>query len=164
MIDFKALIEALHKAITSANINLMDQHTELIDKYFSETKTYEKDGTVKTTLIPKNVIIEYPYLSQINENGEAEVKTKEISVPLITLVPLTLSQIEKARVSLEFEMDVVDGELKVDFAPKKSGLFSRKSPDKKYGKIDITLSPHDTPEGVKLIVEGYERMLKNQMT
>jgi hypothetical protein len=164
MVDFKALIEALHRAITTANINLMDQHTELIDKYFSETKSYEKDGTVKSTLTPKIVVIEYPYLSQINVNGEPEVKTKEISVPLITLVPLTLSQIEKARVSLEFEMDVVDGELKVDFSTKKSGLFSRKSPDKKYGKLDITLTPRDTPEGVKLIVEGFERMLKNQMT
>ena len=161
MVDFKSLVEAIHNAIVQANVNLMDQHEALLDKYFTESPS-AVPGSDKTTLTPKTVIVELPQLFP-GDDDNATVKVTEIQVPLITLVPLSLSQIEKATISVDFEMDVVDGELKVDFSNKKQRFLSGRRNDPKLGKIEITLSPEHTPEGVKLLVEAYERVIKNQM-
>jgi len=158
MINFKLFIRAIHDAIMHASDALMDKNLGLLDKYFDESKTPEKN------LVAKTVVLE---MHSMGKDGATQ--TDLIHVPLITLIPLTVNRIEKATLTADFEMEIVDGELLLDF--KKSGasgfrwggLFS-KPESKKSGKLEITICPQETPEGLKLVIEAYEAGLKRQIS
>lgn len=155
MISFKAFVEAIHEAIINASNTLMDKNVGLLDKYFEEITD---KTTNKTTLTPKNVILEYPALT-----SDGQVSPTEIQVPLITLVPLATSQIEKATLTAEFEMEIIDNELQLSFPSHKSGVFHKDSKGN-TGKLEIVISPQESSEGLKLIVEAYEAALKRQIS
>jgi hypothetical protein len=162
MINFKAFVTAIHDAIINASDSLMDKNVGLLDKYFNEVEKEVKDEesgdmVKKTILDPKTVILEYP-----TPTPDGVVNT-EVQVPLITLVPLHMSQVEKAVVTAEFDMEIVKGEIQLNFAKGgSSGLFSK--PKKNRTKLEITIAPQETSEGLKVLVEGYENALKRQIT
>ncbi|RKR83709.1 uncharacterized protein DUF2589 [Mucilaginibacter gracilis] len=157
MISFKQFVTAIQDAIVTASDAIMDKNISLLDKYFTEAP--KPAGTdSKHTLIPKSVILEYPHLTS---NGEVE--NLEVAVPLITLVPLSMSKVEKAFLTAHFEMEIVDDEVQLHFSDKGStGLFNKK-PKTAWGKIELTFSPQETPEGFKLLIAGYEDILKRQI-
>jgi len=163
MISLKSFVSAIHDAIIGASDSLMDKNVGLLDKYFDESSediTDATSGTVskKTILIPKTVALQYPTVAA----DGTEINT-EVQVPLITLVPLQMSQVEKAVVSADFEMEVVDGEVELNFV-KDTGLSFMKKPKRNRAKLEITITPQDTSEGLKLLVEGYEAILKRQIS
>ena len=163
MISFKSFIFAIQDAIVGMNNVLMEKNVSILDEYFTEgpkTASRAEPDPSKTTLVPRTVILEYPRLL-----ADGTVENKEVSVPLITLVPLSMSQMSKATLSAGFEMEIVDGELQLHFAKESGsgGLFSKK-PKTAWGKIDITFSPQEQTDGFKLLVEGYEAILKRQIS
>jgi hypothetical protein len=167
-ISFKQFVSAIQEAIVSASDALMDKNIALLDKYFIEaaketTGSPESGTTGQTThtLVPKTVILEYPHL-----NSAGTVESLEVAVPLITLVPLSMSQVEKATLTAHFEMEVEHDELQLHFSDKHNngtGLFAKK-PKTAWGKIEISFIPQQTPEGFKLLVDGYEAILKRQIS
>jgi hypothetical protein len=163
MISFKSFVEAVHSAIIEASNTLMDKNVGLLDKYFEETSTVVQsegsDPVTKSTLAPKNVILEYPLLT-----ADGKVETTEIQVPLITMVPLSMSQIEKATLTADFELEIVDGELQLSFPVRKNDKLFHKKSKSTTGKLEIVISPQESSEGLKLIVEGYEAVLKRQLS
>jgi hypothetical protein len=84
----------------------------------------------------------------------------DIHVPLIAIVPITTSQIEKAKLTADFDMEIVNGDLQIDFSGKKKleGLFKKERTSK--GKLEIIISPQDTSDGLKLLIERYDTLLK----
>lgn len=58
--------------------------------------------------------LEYPAL-----DDTGAVTTTTVQVPLITLVPVTASKIEKATVTAEFALEVINDELQISFPNKK---------------------------------------------
>ncbi len=164
MISFKSFVTAIHDAIINASDSLMDKNVGLLDKYFEETvkevtNEETKEITQKTILDPKTVILEYP-TADIDGNQIMN----EVHVPLITLVPLQMSQVEKAVVTADFEMEIVNGEIELSFPKKSSGLSFLKKPKKNSAKLEITITPQETSEGLKVLVEGYESILKRQIS
>lgn len=163
MISFKSFVEAVHSAIIEASNTLMDKNVGLLDKYFEETsRVVQPEGSApitKSTLVPKNVILEYPLLT-----ADGNVETTEIQVPLITMVPLSMSQIEKATLTADFELEIVDGELQLSFPVRKNEKMFGKKSKSTSGKLEIVISPQQSSEGLKLIVEGYEAVLKRQLS
>jgi len=140
--DFKAALDALESAKKALSPT-------------DDNKTNTIAGT-PGTLSPKSVVIEYPHQTA---NG---IEFVEVHVPLITLVPLTMSHIEKAKLSANFEMEIVNDELQLNFTNKPRGRFGRKS-KRTWGQLEITISPQESSEGLKQLVEGYEQALKNQI-
>jgi hypothetical protein len=61
----------------------------------------------------------------------------------------------------------VEDELQLLFPKEKTGKksFFGRDPQKygTMGRIEITVSPSDMSEGMKTIVEGYEKALKSQI-
>ncbi|TCC90060.1 DUF2589 domain-containing protein [Pedobacter frigiditerrae] len=176
MISFKLFVNAIQEAIISASDALMDKNTSLLDKYFIEapkaveTHVAEDEDKEqpnvqsaatpnKHTLVPRTVILEYPHLGH-----DGEIENLEISVPLITLVPLTMSKIDKATLTASFRMAVVNGEVQLDLGNEGNGGLFKKKPKMAWGKIEISLAPQETSEGYKLLVEGYEAILKRQIS
>lgn len=152
MISFKLFVEAIHQAIVAAGDSLMDKNKGLLEKYFEESPRLSETG--KNRLIPKLVQLEYPTL-----NDKGEIVATTLQVPLITLVPITASKIEKATVTAEFLLEVVNDELQIDFQPQRT---THKNGT--YGKLEIVISPQETTEGLALIVDGYAKALKRQIT
>jgi hypothetical protein len=106
----------------------------------------------------RSVIVEYPHLT-----SQGTIEQHNVHVPLITLVPMDMHQIEKAKLTAEFEMEIVDNELKLNFGPRRSGKIFGKKSESTYGTLEITISPQEPSEGLKSMVEGYEKSLKSQI-
>ncbi len=166
MISFKSFIHAVHAAIMYASDSLMDKNVGLLDKYFEETTTEEKDVlgkviAVKKSMSPKTVTLDYP-----NQNADGNIVVTHVQVPLITLVPISISQIEKATLTADFEMEIVNDTLQLHFADsnakQKNGFFKKSKTNR--GKLEIVISPQDTTDGLKLMIEGYEAILKRQIS
>ena len=170
MISFKSFVNAIHDAILTTNDALMDKNTDLLDKYFEEKTVgltdadkkpiYNEDGSQKQkkVLEPVSVVMDYPVI-----DDEGKQKNIDVHVPLITLIPVSTSQIEKATLTADFDMEIVDGELQIDFAGKKKseGLLENSKTSK--GTLEITISPQDTTDGLKQLIEGYETLIKRQI-
>ena len=100
------------------------------------------------------VKLDYPEIDNIIGG-----KATEVMVPLITLVPFNSFQIEKVTLSTEFRMYVDEtDELQLDFS--KPNRFGKNAP---LGKLDIVISPTETPEGLQQLIDGYHTMLKRQL-
>lgn len=170
MISFKSFIKAIHSAIVDSGDQLMGKNLEIFHKYFEnkEEEVIESDGTrkKKSTLVPRTVTLTYPQTNEVpgnaNEKGYS-LKMAPVEVPLVTLVPMTLCNIEKATFTAEFEMEIVKDALQINFVKPRSEFIS-KSPARNIGKLEITLTPHDTAEGLKALIESYENFLKRQIT
>ena len=168
MISFKSFVQAIHDAILEANSKLIDKNQDVIDKYFEEITTpgssqENADGTVtttpaKTVLTPKTTVLEYPHL-----DSEGKLLMTEISVPLITLSPLNMSQIDKVKLTSEFEMKMNGDELEIEFSNRNNNSIFSRHKDTKTGKIEIVIKPQETAEGLKVLVEAYENVLKRQL-
>lgn len=161
MISFKSFINTIHDAILSASTSLMDKNLALLDNYFYETQEPATDSEnptdTKILLRPKTVVMEYPH-----PNAEGGVDNLEVSVPLITLAPINLSQIEKVTLTADFDMELQGEDVWLSM-PSEHGIGLFKKPRPNTTKLEITLTPQDTPEGLKMLVEGYEAMLKRQL-
>lgn len=173
MISFKAFVNAIHDAILSANDTLSDQNLEILNKYFDGDENPQPDQQVKQDtaagqaalsgrLKAKSVVVEYP------QHTSEGTKMVGVEVPLITLVPLSLSQVEQVKLSADFQIQIVEDELQLLFPkespPGKKPLFG-KNPQKDgtIGRIEITITPADMSDGLKALVEGYEKALKSQI-
>ncbi|HKJ42090.1 MAG TPA: hypothetical protein VKA27_08335 [Sunxiuqinia sp.] len=89
-------------------------------------------------------------------------KFVEVHVLLITLAPVAMSQIEKAKLTANFEMQIVDGELQLNFTDRSRSGNGRKSKTS-HGKLEITITPQESSKGLKQLIEGYENALKSQI-
>lgn len=161
MISLKQFVTAIHDAVLQASDSLRDRNVSLLDRYFEESPP---DENGKKNLIPKSVVLEFHSLS-----SDGTALAKKAQVPLITLIPITLSRIEKATLTSDFEMELADGELQLEFStPGKGksalgGIFGSSKP-KNGGRLEIVITPQDTPEGLRVVVEAYEMTLKRQLS
>jgi hypothetical protein len=161
MINLNQFVAAIHDAILRASDSLSDKNLSLLDRYFEELDS-GKDG--KKRLVPKSVVLEFHTISPQGASVASQVQ-----VPLLTLVPITLSRIEKATLTAEFDIELVDSELQLEFRSLKrsrtglGAIFGSRN-DKPSAKLEIVISPNDTPEGLKLVVEAYELSLKRQIS
>ena len=115
---------------------------------------------IPDTLRPKTVVVHYPI------HTSSGIEMKEVHVPLITLVPISMSQISEVKLNTDLEIQLVDDEVQVSFsnrtAGKKKGLFE-KEPKTTLGHLEITIKPHEGSEGLRRLVEGYEKVLRSQI-
>ncbi len=151
MIKLKTFVDAIHDAIVAANDTLTDSSVGIIAKFF---KNADPEGKGET-LIPESIIVKYPH---ITEKGIEEV---DVNVPLLTLAPLTCPTIDEVEFSTRFEMDIVDNELYLTFS--KDNKDSKEVTSNRSGNLKILISPQEIPEGLKTLIEGYERVLKSQI-
>ena len=150
MIRFRRLVEAIHEAVCAAIDGTKDNAEDFLQQYFDKS---EEQGADANTLKPKTIKLDYPTLDDDGQPTEAIVE-----VPLITLVPYTQTQIEKAVFTAEFRLYVENDELLVDFPDSK-----RKMQNSTLGELEITIAPKESTAGVKQIIEGYETVLKRQI-
>lgn len=185
MISLESFIKGIHQAITSANESLMQKNLNLLRTFFEPVlannsgqgrmgalqKTNPKgvsDKEVRTKNVfnsrskPKCIVVQYPVETV---NG---IEMIDVEVPLITLIPTGLSQIDKVNVKMDVYLSLnKDGGVNIGFEKpkvKRRPLFHpAEESHSKVGKINITLSPHEGADGLKVLISKYENVLRSQI-
>lgn len=171
MISFKAFIEGINNAILAANDSLMDKNAGIFDTYFEKAPaapttsvTGVKPAATTSALQAKSITIKYPH-----RTADGQATMVDVEVPLVTLIPLSFSTVDEVKLKAHFDLQVINDELQISFnseAPKKRrwSLFGNSpSGEETTGLLEITLKPTEGPEGLKRIIEGYEKVLRAQI-
>ncbi len=138
----------LRKAVNEASNVLQEKNMELLSKYFTNRKVSDSE----TICVPKTIRMDYPVAT---EDGNVEIKHAD--VPLISLVPITSSKVEKATFSVDFQMDDENGEVSVSFPKKRFGEVQHLS------HLEFTITPDEVPEGIATIINKYNSTIQNQI-
>lgn len=169
-ISFKKFIQVIHTAILLSSEQIAEKNVNLLNKYFEEreSKLLDENGIeiTRKSWVPKMVTLIYPQRIQTENNANPTnfISFQEpVEVPLISLVPMEMCGIKKATFTTEFEMEVKQDELQIYFGKPDTSLF-KKNVKTNHGKLEITLTPQETTEGLRIITEGYENFLKRQIT
>lgn len=116
-------------------------------------------------LTPKTVTLTFP-----TKGSDGTVTMKEVYVPLITLVPVRFSQIDEMKIQADLELDVQDNEIQISLGKsvaRKKGLLAGKDKPtegkEKIGLVEITLKPQEVSDGMQMVIDSYEKVLKAQL-
>ena len=154
--------ELLNLAKTIDKVKSYDKvKIDSIIKLILSSKRYIKKPI--ESLVPKTVRVNYPatfdYATPDNDK-EFKTITTPVEVPLLTLVPITNYNIEKATFTANFKFGVDKEKVMLDFS---KDTIEDGAQLTNVGKLEITLSPQQTPEGLKALIESYENFLKRQI-
>lgn len=167
MIDLDQLVEVIQKSANSAATAIAQKNEEFLSEYFytvnqeSLSKHVIKDLPTEMTngkvLRPKVVAIDYPS----SEKDESHT----VLVPLITLAPISQLQISELNVDLDLLITEVDGKANIQFPRSKEGKHSFCSKDRSTpnAKVSIKIDNFNTPPGVEMVVEGFDKALRAQI-
>ncbi|TSE07265.1 MULTISPECIES: DUF2589 domain-containing protein [Aquimarina] len=120
------------------------------DKGISKTKT-------SNALKPKTVVVQYP------EQTSSGVVMKNVHVPLIALIPISSSQISEVRFKTNLEILVENDDLKVSFPTKDTEANTENNTQLQTSSLEIIMQPQKSPEGLKSLIQGYEKVLRAQI-
>jgi hypothetical protein len=166
MIKFKALMNAIHQSIHSAAQAVEAEGVKHIETFFDAIKNddikQDDDNTAPETRIthrPKMVAMAFP------SRTDKGIESVMVNVPLITLSPVSSPRIQEVKFKAELDVSTnEDNELMVAFAnSNKRGLLSHCDHRVTNTSIEITLKGNEPPEGLQLVIEGYEKALRSQI-
>jgi len=149
MISVKHFIEAVHRAVAEAADVMEERNKALLEQYFE----HRTDGDGGDRLVARTVLMSVPDTDEDGNKVE-----RNVEVPLVSLIPLSASRIEKATFSVHFRMSVKDDELSIAFPGEK--IFT---PTASHGHLDIVISPGEPAEGLQQVIDYYTDMLKRQL-
>ncbi|AOY81807.1 DUF2589 domain-containing protein [Moorena producens JHB] len=124
------------------------------------SREISNQDTLPDKLKPKMTTIQFP------EKTASGVVMSDVRVPLITLVPLSMTQVSEVKFRTELEIQSENDELLVSFPSSQSTTpddQKKESSAPARATLEITLTPHHGTEGLKKIVEGYEKVLRAQI-
>jgi hypothetical protein len=152
----------------------MEKNLALLDKFFESTDGREPlpqrsipgedtdPASLSEGMQPRMTTIQYP-----QRVADGVVMT-DVEVPLIALVPLSMTQVSEVKLTTELEIKIDDDELLVGFPAPQTTRRTKiretsQASSRPIATLEITLTPHHGTEGLKRIVEGYERALRAQI-
>jgi hypothetical protein len=177
--QFKADQKAIHSEISEGDLDTLNHQIRNIKEILFSDEEYHQNDNHKIymkvvehtrrykkkevkTITPKTVRMNYPAtFDYATPNNEKDYKlvTTPIEVPLITLIPLTTYNIEKATLTANFKFVVVENEVQIDFSNTSEGNEQASN----VGKLEIAFVPQQSPEGLKALIDSYQTFLKRQI-
>ncbi|WCN13925.1 DUF2589 domain-containing protein [Marinomonas mediterranea] len=163
MIEFEALMRAIHKSVKDAAKSVEGETVDFINRFFEETTDDESKSDNHSVMRPKTCTMQFP------SRTADGIETVTAEVPLLALVPISSPRITEVKFTTELDITTnKDEKLLVSFPkPRKRSFFS--SNDSSDGApsgnatIEITLTGDEPPEGLKTLIDGYERALRAQI-
>jgi len=144
--------ETLRKSIKGQDVEKANKLVnEVMDNISEDLKDmfHKEQGKIQ----PKTVTLQYP---RITSNGP---EIHDVIVPLISLIPITLTEISSVKFEADLEVQMTDDKLSVSFPSK----IKADSEDKNYAKLEVCIDKTTTPDGLKLLIEGYDKALRAQI-
>lgn len=154
MIQIEQFIQAIHGAVLTANSALMQENLKLLDTYFENLDEGDKTKS-NTQLKAKTVALQFP------ENTTNGTVMRQVHVPLITLIPVSMAQVSEVKFKTNLELQIEKDALLVSFPSATPTVEGSVAPT--TASIEITLTPQETSEGLKKLIEGYEKLLRSQI-
>ncbi len=119
------------------------------------------------SLVPRMVKMQYPV------ETKSGYQHHDVYVPLISLIPISMPQVREVKIVTELEFALMDDEIVAGFPQRseKSSARSSKFEEKKevddqekfFSKIEITFDVMHGSDGLKKIIEGYDKALRAQI-
>ena len=188
MINFEALVKAIHKSINDAAKSVEADGVRHLNKFFYEVD--EKGEAIENGQVTKpeedddkkdqadNNKPAQQFLVRDFESGKKYrpktvlmefpsrtangIETVEVEVPLIVLSTISTPKVSHAKFTADLEVSTdEDGNLKVGFVENKGGFF--KSKENANTHIEVTIEAAESPEGLQKVISGYERALRAQI-
>jgi hypothetical protein len=184
MINLQEFVQTIHTATAAAGEALIQKNLGLIDQFFepvedepeqpasgnarkaainsrTETQTPNEEPPVQV-MKPRMVAVQYP---KTTKDG-ASIQT--VNVPLITLVPLSQVELKEMEFATELELSVNGEDLQVSFPKRtaKSQDLAAEGANLGNGgkaKLEVKIAAMETPDGLRYLVDGYERALRSQI-
>ncbi|WP_125781266.1 DUF2589 domain-containing protein [Pseudoalteromonas rubra] len=164
MIEFQSLMKAIHKGVKDAAKSVEGETLDFVKRFFDE----QDNGKGKApSYSPKTCAMEFP------SRTEHGIDTVSAEVPLLALVPISSPRISEVKFIAELEISNNEqDQLMVAFArstAKPAGLRNKLMGQQETSEktanatLEITLTGNEPPEGLKKLVEGYERALRAQI-
>ena len=178
MIKIDNLVTAIYSAVDTASSSMMEKNLELLSTFFEVDEANEPtdDGGVSivdsTILGPKTVNVEFPY------ETAAGPQIQTVSVPFISMVPISMVQIEE----LSFKTSLDCDDVMCSFAAKdiegSSGLAAECQSEHQqenkpvcqdigqglgHAEINIVVRQKENPQGLQQLIAGYDKILKSQI-
>lgn len=152
------------QSITRQKITTMVASLQKVRDSLSQPKSEADQNKAilpsQNRLKPKMTILQFPHKTA---NG---IVMSDVNVPLITLVPLSMTQISEVKFNTELEIQIENDELLVSFHSAQSQIPNSTENEPRntsHASLQITLTPHHGTEGLRKIVEGYEKILRAQI-
>lgn len=165
MIEFQALMRAIHKSVRDAAKSVEGENLDFIKRFFDEEERDDPNDPYNNEPIlrPKTCSMTFPSRTPDGiENISAEV-------PLLALCPISAPKITEVKFTTELEITTnKKDQLMVSFPDpnRKRSFFKNKEEDLGLNpttKIEIVIKGNEPPEGLKRLIEGYERSLRAQI-
>jgi hypothetical protein len=115
----------------------------------------EKSITPKS-LKPVTITVQFP------ENTASGVVMRDVAIPLITLVPIRMPSIEEVRFKSNFNFQLVDDDIQIEFGANKGHQLDAFDANTD-GSMEIVLRPAESTDGLRKLIEGYEKALRAQI-
>ncbi len=139
------------KALSDAKVALTGGDTE-------ESKDADKEGNehaaVPGSFSPKLVTLQFPFFK------DGGIEYRDIHVPLITLMPISSAEINEVTLETDIVISESDDEVHLNFERK---ILSRMFGKAKPGRLKIKVSPREPADGLQIVLDGYEKLLRSQM-
>ena len=162
MIEFQSLMKAIHKGVKDAAKSVEGETIDFVKRFFDE---HQNEAGQPPSYSPKTCTMQFP------SRTEDGIESVDAEVPLLALVPISSPRITEVKFATELEISTNEQDkLLVAFAQKapQSGLRSKLmgqagSENTANAHLEITLTGNEPPEGLKKLIEGYERALRAQI-
>ena len=163
MIKFDALIQAIYKSVQDAVIDVETKNFPHIDHFFCkidpsniEAENCSDPNLPNAQYRPKMVTMEFP---KRTVNG---IENVQVNVPLIVLSPVTTQRVARTTLTTDLEIATDEsGNLQVSFPTQ--GTQQQPDVQQSNARIEITIETGEPPEGLRKVIDGYERVLRAQL-
>lgn len=120
----------------------------------------ERSSKSLESLRARTVTLQYPDLTSTG------AIMRNVEVPLIALIPVQMTKVAEVKFKTNLELSIDGQDLKVAFpsgSSQKAYGDAIDKPEIQTASIEITLTPQESSEGLKKMIEGYERALRSQI-
>lgn len=158
MLNFSDLLATLQNAAEQAAHAVALENIKLFKSYFNPSPK-DNDENNPEEMTPIMVTLKYPTMTK---DGPVE---HAVHVPLISLSPISSLQLSDVNIEMDLEIVEKDGLVLVGFPQVKQNIFGQDKiiTPKANAKIKMTIKSGGRTEGLKSIIEGYDKALRAQI-
>jgi hypothetical protein len=165
-IKLGSLIGAIKRAVVDAQHSVAEQHMEELAQYFVPAP-----GQDKSTQFPqgeweaRTVTMHVP--REVSQNGKVSIENHAVHVPLITLLPLRSSMIDRVELLTTLDLSLAppltpdQSQGKADLPPDVVVNLGHKGPHS--AEVKIVVHAGELPPGYARLVGAYEKVLNAQL-
>ncbi|WP_355659646.1 hypothetical protein [Halomonas salifodinae] len=121
----------------------------------------EGGGADGAYYLPKMVLLQYP---TVTAQGP---RVHPVYVPLISLAPISMSEIDEVRFKTALEVSIEDDDsLRVGFPRRpvpETGAVSAEEPSPGQAMLEVVVKGRPPTDGLRSLIEGYDRALRAQI-